>query len=544
MAANYMQHLNRTKVPQTQPLPGTNQVPNKGGGFAWSIDCWARMDRFLILGSEGGSFYASEREMTLEAASSVRECFAENPERTIARILEVSTKGLAPRVDPAIFAIALLSTDPRTMKAVPGICRIGTHLFNYVGAAQQVRGWGNALKKCVARWMVDKDPDSLAYQMLKYQNRLGWRWRDILAKSHAKPQDPGHQALYHWAKTGEVTEGAPRLLQIWKEVQSLPKPGNAIGPKTLKKEEERLCQLIAENNLPREMIPTEWLNSAAVWEALLQHMPLTATIRSLAKMSEVGLIGPNLPACKLVTDKLNQDYIHKSRVHPLAILLAGSVYKEGRGIKGGLTWRPAAPIVEALDDAFLQAFHNVEPTGKRYLIGVDVSGSMSGSKFGQHWPNIAGTHLSPRAAASALAMVLVRTEPWVATCAFSDSFRELELNKRTSLSEAIAMTERLSASNTDCAVPMLYAMKHNIPVDAFVVLTDNETNARSMHPSEALRQYRKASGIDAKLIVVGMVANQFSIADPNDPGMLDVVGFSADVPQVMASFVRASFARS
>ncbi|MEZ4608010.1 MAG: hypothetical protein R2865_14790 [Deinococcales bacterium] len=44
--------------------------------------------------------------------------------------------------------------------------------------------------------------------------------------------------------------------------------------------------------------------------------------------------------------------------------------------------------------------------------------------------------------------------------------------------------------------------------------------------------------ISAKLIVVGMVVNNFSIADPNDTGMLDVVGFSTDTPSVIADFIR------
>ena len=46
------------------------------------------------------------------------------------------------------------------------------------------------------------------------------------------------------------------------------------------------------------------------------------------------------------------------------------------------------------------------------------------------------------------------------------------------------------------------------------------------------------SGINAKLAVVGMVSNGFSIADPNDPGMLDVVGFDTAIPNVLTEFAR------
>jgi len=66
----------------------------------------------------------------------------------------------------------------------------------------------------------------------------------------------------------------------------------------------------------------------------------------------------------------------------------------------------------------------------------------------------------------------------------------------------------------------------------------NETTPQS-EPFQALEQYRDKTGIFAKLIVVGMVSNGFTIADPTDPGMLDVVGFDTAVPAVMADFARA-----
>ena len=55
---------------------------------------------------------------------------------------------------------------------------------------------------------------------------------------------------------------------------------------------------------------------------------------------------------------------------------------------------------------------------------------------------------------------------------------------------------------------------------------------------QALRHYRERTGIAAKLVVVGLVSSGFSIADPADAGMLDVVGFDAAAPAVIADFVR------
>ena len=58
------------------------------------------------------------------------------------------------------------------------------------------------------------------------------------------------------------------------------------------------------------------------------------------------------------------------------------------------------------------------------------------------------------------------------------------------------------------------------------------------HPAQALRHYRSEFVGDAKAVVVGMTSNGFTLADPNDRGMLDVVGFDTTAPAVIADFVR------
>ena len=90
---------------------------------------------------------------------------------------------------------------------------------------------------------------------------------------------------------------------------------------------------------------------------------------------------------------------------------------------------------------------------------------------------------------------------------------------------------------TDCAQPMIYAKTKKLEVDTFIVYTDNETWAGKIPPSQALKDYRQSSGINAKLIVCGMSANSFTIADPNDAGMLDMAGFDSAAPAIIRSFV-------
>jgi 60 kDa SS-A/Ro ribonucleoprotein len=137
-----------------------------------------------------------------------------------------------------------------------------------------------------------------------------------------------------------------------------------------------------------------------------------------------------------------------------------------------------------------------------------------------------------------MALVTAHVEANCSICAFADGLRPLRLSARSRLDEALRLTRNVNFGGTDCSLPMLYALQRRLPVDAFVVLTDSETWAGNLHPVQALRQYRERMGIPARLVVVGMVSNGFTIADPNDGGMLDVVGFDASVPQLMADFTR------
>src|SRR5262249_43323835 len=152
---------------------------------------------------------------------------------------------------------------------------------------------------------------------------------------------------------------------------------------------------------------------------------------------------------------------------PFNLLMAFAVYKKGKGVKGSLAWEPVGAIVDALDDAFYKSFRTVEATGKRTMVCVDVSSSMSCP--------LMGSPLSVCEGAAALAMTTMRTEAHWHVMAFADGLRRLPLTARMSLDAVLRYTRNINFGGTDCALPMLYALENAIPVEVFVVLTDSET---------------------------------------------------------------------
>ena len=47
---SYLKRHFTRRAPQWVPIPGSGQVPNSAGGFAWAVDAWTRLHRFLVLG--------------------------------------------------------------------------------------------------------------------------------------------------------------------------------------------------------------------------------------------------------------------------------------------------------------------------------------------------------------------------------------------------------------------------------------------------------------------------------------------------------------
>lgn len=546
------------KTPQSRAIPGREKdmMRNNAGGFAFKVDSFERMLRFLLLGTEQGSYYCTEQQLTGQNVDNVRACIATDGPRAVQMITDISVSGRAPKNDPAIYALALAASYGSDLKvreaalaALPKVCRIGTHLFQFAAFIDSMRGWGPALRRAVGAWYLEKPVEKLSYQLLKYQQRNGWSHRDLLRLAHPKA-DAERGNLLRWSVKGAEPERiVPPLIDAFEAAKTA--------------DEKRLVALIREHRLTREMIPTEHQKSPAVWEALLDKMPLTAMIRTLGRMGAVGLLAPLSDASRTVVNRLaDRDYLRKSRVHPIQVLSAMLTYSSGRGIKGSLSWTAVPQVVDALNDAFYLAFDNVEPTGRNFYLGLDVSGSMSSG-------TIAGVPgLTPRMGTAAMAMLVARTEPNFYAAGFSDGSRvagavkgrtqwshgyrfgsryvpamePVPISKSQRLDALMKQMEDIPMGGTDCALPMIDALHNKIKADCFIIYTDNETWAGEIHPKQALDEYRQKMGIDAKLIVCGMTATNFSIADPADQGMLDIVGFDSSVPTLISGFLGANVA--
>src|SRR5271157_506607 len=417
----YSAHVSNLATPQMEKAR-EDQVQNNAGGFVFQLDSWKRLDRFLILGTEGGTYYVNEKKHTKQAAAAVSECIKSDGVRTVERIVAISDAGRAPKNDPAIFALAMCAgaQDDKTRRAalaaIPKVCRIGTHLLHFAADVEHFRRWGRSLRTAVGKWYNDKPAKNLAYDCVKYQSRDGWAHKDVLRLSHPKPASPEHAAVMRYVTVGMAGMTASREGNKRDKVADISKLPAIIGAFEEIHSEGvtpgRAAKLISEFGLSHEMVPNEMKDKTIVWEALLPHMGITALIRNLGKLSSIGMTKPMGDHTRFIASKLTDKVaLKKGRVHPMTILYAMKTYAQGHGIKGSLTWTTERAIVDALDDAFYASFDAVESTGKATMLALDVSGSM-GSPMG-------GTSLTCREASAAMAMVTARTEKNYACVGFT-----------------------------------------------------------------------------------------------------------------------------
>lgn len=566
----YDKLFNPAYTPQHEKIPGReDQTFNRAGGAVWEVDDLTKLERLLVLGSDGATYYASGRELTRSNGEAVlRLLEAGHGPEVVERARFISYEGKAHRNDPALFVLALCSafgdetTKRASYDALPEVARTFDHLTKYLNFLESFgKRWSYGLRRGVNRIYAGRSMRANIYQMTKYPAHNGWTQRDVLLKAHVIDErgrmpeaitarsaaEAERKKGEHSTERGNVYRlGIGREAYPWsgdrsEDYEQAMEYAGAVQALRSATSTREMARLVREHRLPREVVPREAREEPAIWEALLPDMPITALFRNLSMLTRMGLTQPMSESTEHICSRLTDEQaLHRGRVHPLTVLAALGGY--GRGHSRNFSWKPERTILDALDAAFYKAFATVEPSGTRTLIGLDVSASMcAGEVSGIHY-------LTPRVASAALALVTVATEPRTHVVAFTGdgggimgrpAVEPLDISPRERLDDVVKRVDALPFGPTDCSLPLQYANAHGIPAESFMTLTDNETwRGNTMHPMQALWGYRRKMGLESRLATVAMVANEFSIADPRDPGAMDFVGFGSDTPAALATFFR------
>lgn len=523
-----MTAIHRTRaVPTPQwEQDDPTQVQNSAGGYVYALSPEKAFERFLILGTEGGTYYAKERDLTKQAMALVAQCVQDLDVETYFGLVEEAAR-TAPKRTWALYALAeaLISGTPAHKARVPhaakNVVQTGTDLFELASYVRGRRGWGETVRHTFDAFLAEMDVQKLALWSVKYRERFGYTWRDLLRLQHTKPDSLERQGVFQFMNG--------KLRASESSISDLNVPDVIIGYLMVQglAAEDEIISLVGQYHLPWEAL-TDEQRTDLVWKACLPNIGDRAVLRNMASFTRRGL-DQDYVFRQNVTDRINRS----SKLHPINVLDALKTYGSGGAVgrsRGG-TYVPNSRWQEALEDALDHSWvDGVTKTGQRVMIGVDVSGSMGAPAGGS-------AVLTCAEVAGALSLAFVKAEEEVGVFAFNEGLQHLPFTRKTAYADVMKRISHINYGGTDCSLPMLYAMQQKVKVDTFISITDSETWAGSVQPMEALRQYRQASGIHAKMAVIGLTSNGFSIADPRDRATMDFVGFSSDLPKAIEKFM-------
>ena len=561
MSRDPLATISTVATPQRQPVPGrSDQARNTAGGYVFAKDAWTKLEDFLILGTTGGTYYLGEDKLTADNADVVFQAVREDGPCVVALLTDISASKppRAPKNRGCLFALAAASAmgDPATVQAVkaalPQVARTTDHLSALFGYRKQLKGKmagrgtspvaSRAWRSALAGWFLTADVDAVAWKACKARQRKtpageALALRDILRIAHPKADTPERRALLGWL-AGNVSDQEAASL--------LPAVDAFLASQAVTSDREAIA-VVTERHVPWEYLPSKFQASAEVWEALASTVGMTALLRNLARMTRIGTIAPFGKVNAEVVRRLgNPDALREGRIHPMDVFLALRVYNCGTSQPNPKdaphTWQPVGEISDALEDAYDKSFGYTEPSGRRLIVAVDSSGSMTGKRY-LDGPVVnpvmmGGSPLgTPYEIACAMAVQIKRIEGANAHVIDVDTaVHPSKVTARTNMREIASWQP--SGGGTDLALPFGWASQYDVKADGFLVLTDGETWAGHQHPFQALSAYRSRYNPQARVIVAAMAAVGHTIGEPGDPGILNVAGMDASLPKVVTGFIR------
>lgn len=410
------------------------------------------------------------------------------------------------------------------------VIRTASHLYEFLEYNKNIRGFGKIIRSAVSSWFADNS--DLEYQFLKYQSRSGWAHKDVLRKFHITPSSASMNSLFKWAVKG------------WKILSEAEKD-NLDKIKWFEyikqnKDEASIIFAIKQGNLTWEMVlGNAQTITPSIWKELFVRMPITATIRYLATLTVHGIF-KDVAMLDILENRLTDEgKLIKAKIHPLSLAKALSIYRSGgeASERSSLRYTPVPRVIDILNKAIEISFKTINPTNKKILISVDVSGSM--------WMSFIYGNLFPAQVAGLIALSFAKSEKNYFVGKFDTSYSPMNITKSTSFEQIMDKRSGIwprQFGGTDASLAYSYALKNNEVFDAFINITDSESWA-GRHPTIALKEYRNKINNNAKAIYISLIpyGDKTSLINPTDKNSYDIGGFSDETIKIIQMILGDKF---
>ncbi|KAG1653834.1 SS-A/Ro ribonucleoprotein [Nymphon striatum] len=524
----------------------------------------SRLQHFLYMGDEGNRYvpeFISKRiPFCLERVNSISTLLSEKKGVDVVNeVIKVCEEKNTICMDAVIFTLALCATckDEATKhaayKAVLIVCSEAEHLFTFVNFIQQIvapqTGWGRGLRRAVSDWYNKKEVEKVAVLVTKCTSHRNWRHKDLICLSHIKPANKAVFALTKYLMNGieKFDEECDKNKDSTESVSSFIHVVHELKHTT---DEHVAARLIdSTENITFSHIPMRLLKSKEVWSSLLRKLPISVLLKQINRFRHLGYLKHNNSIMNLFLEQLREDsaILNDPGLDPINVFVALKKYEmlgKSSNIpsnstvamaynKGLIRHKPNPKLLEALYNLFYSSFKALKATEKQYVIAVDVRNPMTHNRV------ISNTSLTPAVASALLIMSLIRQDNGLVNAlAFgSKGLRALDINNKMTVNDITRRMKETAMGFVNLSEPLQWAQKKKKHIDMFIICTDTQTSPGDVHPADALKEYRKTMNLpNAKYVVCAMSTSNVSIAPPDEPGMLDLIGFDSNTFRIINDF--------
>lgn len=526
------------------------------------LDDLQKLKRFFYFGNENNLYVAGcpmfkpLKAAVVDTGKIVREFVtAERGEVVVAEVASfLKNESVEANRGPALFALAVCArhqdeskkTKQAAMKVLAQCVNTSADLFAFVWYCcillDSGKGWGRSLKKGIQKWFDARDGMTLAKIISQQKVGYSWSYVDLLRVAHVKPKTEGAKLITNYIIHGlretqekyggeKSTDDLQAVLAYLAAVEEVKKATNEVA----------VAALVDKHRLP--FCGTDGLvqQLPQVLVAYSTHMTLKEIVDNFGCLAARHILEPLFPHAVDVTQRLNdQQALLHERISPIAVLYAIRVYEKG-AVENKWTLNKA--VKEALSAAFdFTVAHYFGRTDRRYLLAINLNRRYLTN---QNWAHGARPLQTVNAAAG-LAIMLLRSETDVTVGYFNTSVHDLKLAKDVQLSdvyeELVNRATLHEEVKADLSAPLTWASEKKLEFDVFILFTDFRHPKAYVDLPKCFREYRQNLNLPkAKFVVIGVTASHVSLANADDPSMLDVAGFDSTVPDIIQRFVADTF---
>ena len=530
---------NRKITSQTRAIQGreSEMTRNAAGGVSFKTEDFTRLQRFLILGVEGDTFYTGQRKLAVANVKCLSKCLKADGKRVVDMAVEASHRSFKQAAPIFVLASAASFTGTPVTRgnapvrsrfkyeenyqaavaeydaskdAVPDadalevrqyaldnlhrVCRTMSSLYTFANAVSDLRGWGRGLRRAFARWLNKTPVEKLAYQAWKYKGRDGWTAQDIMRKAHPMTDDKQRAEIFTYMARPRKTEDWNPLLarkatgdmnttfytQKGTVRKAYPVLAQIEAAEELLHMEgnsranvQRAVNLIRDHRLTHEAVPSHLRKEAAVWEALTEDMPVTAAVRNLGAMTANGLLTPMSASTKKIVNLLSN---HDAVERSGAHPMQFLIAARQYGMGHGMKGNLTWKPNQKVMDALDVAYYASFGNVPTTGGNVLVAVDVSGSMSGTWSGYVMGIEgWTPIMAAGAMALVTMAREPNSHLIGFDSRVFEMNITAHSRIDDIVKALASICGGATNTALPVHYARTKGMQVDAIVSYTDNET---------------------------------------------------------------------